>query len=143
MATTALQVFDLAMRLMGNTDASGNTDTTANAEYKRRALGILNILCTECYPFSDAYSASNAGVRPVLSLLTAFADVLGPDDGICRSVLPYGLAAHLLLDEDAAKASFFNNRYEQLKNELKAVPGEFAQIENVYGGTEHNEFSAW
>jgi len=143
MSTTALQVFDLSMRLCGNVDSSGNTDIAANAEYKNKTLGLLNILCQELYPFSDTFSVVTAGTRPVLTFLTAFTDELELDDGLCRTVLPYGLASHLLLDEDATKAVFFNNRYEQLKKELEQVPNEFEEIEDIYGGIEYGEFSEW
>lgn len=140
MATTAQQVFDLAMRLMDNVDLSGNTDFSGNTEYKIKTVGILNVLTAECYPLSDTYSAEATGKKPVPALLTDLADEIPLDDILCRSVLPYGLAAHLLLDEDSGKAAFFNNRYEQLKAELKNAPGEFEPIENVYGGIEYRYY---
>ena len=143
MSTTAQTVFEQAMRLMGEVDATGATDITDNAEYKNRTLGLLSILQAECYPISDAYAAATSGIRPVLAPLTAFTSEIGLDDGICQAVLPYGLAAHLLLDENATIAAFFNERYEQLKNEFKSVPSEFVAIEDIYGGIEYGSFAAW
>jgi hypothetical protein len=69
-------------------------------------------------------------------------DTIGLDDYLAQTVLPYGLAATLLLDENPNVASFFQQRYEELKTASK-IPNEFAPIENVYGGQCYNEYSRW
>ena len=57
------------------------------------------------------------------------------DDITARTILPYGLAAHLLLTENSASASFFNQRYEELKFEgTRQQPASAEQIINIYGG---------
>ncbi len=68
---------------------------------------------------------------------------IGLDDGICQAVLPCGLAAHLLLDENAPQAAFFHERYEQLKRAFAAIPREFSEIEDVYGGICFGQPGAW
>jgi hypothetical protein len=67
------------------------------------------------------------------------------DDYICRSVMPYGLAAHLLLDENPSTAGFFQQRYDELKAQLsRGLPAESEDIIDVYGGIEpYNEFGMW
>ena len=40
------------------------------------------------------------------------------DDYIAQTVMPYGLAAHLLIDENPTVASFFQQRYEELLDKL-------------------------
>ena len=53
--------------------------------------------------------------RPVPIPLTTIDDELQVDDVTGRVIIPYGLAAHLLLDENQDSASFFQQRYEELK----------------------------
>ena len=71
-------------------------------------------------------------------------DVIDLDDYICQSVLPYGLAAHLLMQEDLTSANYFQQRYEELKRMLeKGLPTVSEDIEDIYGGIEYCEFSRW
>jgi hypothetical protein len=73
--------------------------------------------------------------RPVPSMITALTDTMQLDDVTARTVVPYGLAAHLMLDENPATGSYFNGRYEDLKKEAsKEPPAPTEQIENLYGG---------
>lgn len=72
--------------------------------------------------------------RPTPTVITALTDVLQVDDVTARTILPYGLAAHLLLQENPDVASFYNERFEDLKREAsKRPPAAFETIENVYG----------
>ena len=57
--------------------------------------------------------------------------------------MPYGLAAHLLIDENPTVAAFFQQRYEELLDKLGNVPAEFEPIEDVYGGIGHSEGGRW
>jgi hypothetical protein len=76
--------------------------------------------------------------------LSEIDDEIDLDDYICQSVLPYGLAAHLLMQEDLTSASYFQQRYEELKRDLeRGLPTVSEDIEDVYGGIEYGEFSRW
>lgn len=145
--TTAQRVFDIAMGLMDEVNEStGNTDTSDTKEYKVRTLFILNALRGELFPFSDTFQVEEPGKRPILTVIRNFTEVIGMDDFICQSVLPYGLAAHLLLDENPSAASFFMQRYEELKASLaKGIPSASEAIEDVYGSISHpyNHFAEW
>ena len=62
--------------------------------------------------------------------------------------MPYGLAAHLLLAEDPATASFFQQRYDELKMRLSVgMPSASEDIVDVYGPRggiwPYNEFGEW
>lgn len=146
--TTAQRVFDITMGMMDEV-VNGNTDTGDTAEYKGRTLFILNALAGELYPYSDTYTIGEEGKRPIVAVISDFVSEIGLDDYICRSVMPYGLAAHLLLDENPSSASFFQQRYEELLNGLKSggIPTSSVDIIDVYGdlsGMEpYNEFSYW
>lgn len=145
-STTAQRVFDITMGLIDEVNEnSGETDTADTREYKMRTLLILNALRGELYPYSDTYEVETPGERPIVSVIQDFDTPIDLDDYICQSVMPYGLAAHLLLDENPASASFFQQRYEELRNNLsKGFPQDGEAITDVYGvGFEYNEFSRW
>ncbi|SBW02374.1 conserved hypothetical protein [uncultured Eubacteriales bacterium] len=142
--TNAQEVFELAMHLMDEVnESSGKADTADTKEYKNRTLAILNILRVECYPASDTYTAQ-PGKRPVCAEIKTFEESIDLDDGICQGVLPYGLAAHLFLDENPEVASYFQQRYEELLTVARnSIPAGSEDISNLYGGIEFGEFSHW
>lgn len=145
-ATTAQYVFDIAMGLIDEVNEnSGATDTADTKEYKVRTLLILNALRGEVYPYSDTYRESTDGSRPIADIITDFTTPVNLDDYICQSVLPYGLAAQLIKDENPATASFLQQKYEENVKTLmlRGMPGSFAQIEDVYGIRGNDEFSGW
>lgn len=145
MATTAQQVFDMAMNLMDEiNESTGATDTADTREYKNRTIAILNILRMECFPASDTYLVTQPGKRPVCPEIPDFQTPIGLDDGICQGVLPYGLAAHLLLDENPDVASYFSQRYAELLEQYRnRLPAEAEDIAQLYGGIEYGQFSRW
>ena len=145
----AQRVFDLAMGLMDEVnEATGATDTSDTREYKNRTLLILNVLRGELYPYSDTFEAAEKGKRPISEVIMDFTTGIALDDYICESVMPYGLAAHLLLDENPSAAGFFQQRYDELKANLaKGIPAESEDIVDVYGWrgglSPYNEFGRW
>lgn len=145
--TTGQTIFDMAITLMGEMDDNGNTDWADTVEYRNRALNILNVLRNEVYQYSDTYKTQKKnfpGKRPVCPLMESLDDEIGIDDVMAQTVLPYGLAAHLLLDENDNMAAFFNKRYQELLKYLGAnIPGEWEAIAMEYGGLEFGEFGSW
>lgn len=72
--------------------------------------------------------------RPTPTLITALTETLQLDDITCRTILPYGLASHLMLQENPSVASYFNGRYEELKKDAsKKPPSATEMINNLYG----------
>lgn len=142
--TTAQQVYEMAIALMDSQNDAGQADVADNNEYKTRTLPILNILRGELYPFSDTHEADDEG-RPIAALIRSFDKPIDLDDYICQSVMPYGLAAHLLLAEDPATANFFQQRYDELKLTLsRGLPAQSEDIIDVYGGANpHSEYAYW
>lgn len=110
---------------------------TKDASYKWEGRSNLYI---------DYYFEGNIRIiyNPIPTLLTFSGtgssttdlnQTLTVDDITARTILPYGLAAHLLLTENSASAAFFNQRYEELKfagTRQQAASAE--QIINIYGG---------
>jgi hypothetical protein len=133
------------MHLMDEVNEStGQADTGDTKEYKNRTIPILNVLRNECFPASDTYKVLSPGKRPICPEITNFDVKIGLDDYICQSVLPYGLAAHLLLDENPAVASFFQQRYEEaLEQAKRGIPAAAEDIVDLYGGIEHGRYGWW
>lgn len=133
MARSAQNVFDTAIALMDELDESGATDTSDTKEYKDRTILILNILVQELYPYSATYKKPKAGQRNTARVLQKMADAVDLDDYIASAVLPYGLAAHLLLEENPTAANYFQQRYDELKARLReGLLAESEDIEDVY-----------
>lgn len=127
MATTAQDVLNIALALMDETDDSG--------ELRSRALPILSVLRNELFRYSDTYSAQSA-IRTSCDEISDFTSPMRLDDALAQSVMPYGLASHLLLDVNPATASFFQQRYEELLVRIGfAVPCVSEPIEDLYGVT--------
>jgi hypothetical protein len=96
--------------------------------------------------YMDYYFEGNMRVvyHPIPNLLTFtgvgnstidLSQTLTVDDITARNILPYGVASHLLLVENSASASFFNQRYEELKfQSTRQQPASAEQIINIYGG---------
>lgn len=149
--TTGQDIFDKAITLMGELSDSGETDWADTKEYKDRALNILNTLRGEVYQYSDTYNTSKKqydNKRPVCQVLSSLDDYIDIDDTLAQTVLPYGLAAHLLLDENDNMASFFQQRYDELLKRLGMnIPSEWEIIKNSYGMgdvlIEYGRFGSW
>lgn len=133
--TDANWVFDRAIHLMDEqNEMNGETRTVDTEEYRYRTLSILNVLRHELYPLSDTFETSSDGKRAIVPLLTDFEQPIDLDDAIAQGVMPYGLAAHLLLGENDSMASFFNQRYEELKYSIGAKkPAVWEDIPYCFG----------
>lgn len=148
MATTAQDVFEKAMSIMDELSDDGQADTADTAEYKNRTIPILNVLAGELYPYSDTYEYREAGIRPIVGVIDDFTDNIDLDDYCCRSILPYGLVAHLWMDENPTGASYCQQRYDELKATLdRGLPQVSEDIGDVYGHDgglwPYNEFGMW
>jgi hypothetical protein len=119
---SAQEIFVTAMNLM---DEETETGTYAGYpdEYKKKAWSILTLLQAELTNASDTTT--------VIADETSLASV---DDRTARTVLPYGLAAHLLMNEDQNRAAFFNARYDELKRKKTAIVTPITDVYSVTSG---------
>ena len=146
--TTGTDVFQRAITMMDELNDAGKYKYEDTEEYRHRTLAILNVLIPELYPYSDTFKKNREwekGRRPVAARLDSLGDTIDLDDYCAGTVLPYGLAAHLLMDENPSTANFFQQRYDELKlTAQRGLPAESEEIVDVYGGLEpYNEFGAW
>jgi len=145
---TGMDVFQRAITMMDELNDDGKYKYEDTKEYQNRTLAILNVLQNELYPYSDTYRKRQEWGRlrrPVLDPLEDLYTEIDLDDYAAGTVLPYGLASHLLMDENPSTANFFQQRYDELKAMLmRGMPGESEDIVDVYGVIEpYNEFSRW
>ena len=160
--TTCKDVFNQAMGLMDEVDRDQNdwTNHMYTMEYRGRTPYIIETLLRELYFASDTFNdpKHKTGKRPIPPMIVPTGAVINEnnlesymnrpidlDDFVARTILPYGLAAHLLLQEDVQAASFFQQRYEELLRWWKSsIPNEFEAIWDVYGiSNEHGQYSRW
>ena len=148
---TGMDVFQRAITMMDELNDAGKYKYEDTLEYQHRTLAILNVLQNELYPYSDTYKKNSEWAerrRPVLPSLEDLYSAIDLDDYCAGTILPYGLAAHLLMDENPSTANFFQQRYDELKASLmRGMPAESEDIEDIYGSCggiyPYNEFSRW
>lgn len=130
-------VFDAAMGIMDELGQTGQAQTSDTQEYEYRTPAIINMLVGELHMLLG----NRDNWLPVTSL-----DDMVPtaDTNYALSALPYGLAANLLIDENPTAASFYQQRYEELRAiYLSRQQADVSDITNLYGGIEYGEFSRW
>ena len=134
--TDANWIFDRAIFLMDEQNENGGqTHTQDTQAYRDRTLGILNVLRNEVYPYSDTFALGCGGKRSICPEIQSFEQILDIDDAIAQTVLPYGLATHLLLGENDTLASFFNDRYQELLRTIGCRrPVVWEDIPSMYQG---------
>lgn len=124
MTVIAQDVFIISMNLMDEQSEDGTFEGYPE-EYRRKAWTILTLLQAEL--LGPSYGPIG---------ITSEQDPLLVDERAAVTVLSYGLASHLLLTEDKELASFFNDRYDELKRKR---PAKIAPIKDVYGIKEGTE----
>ena len=130
-------VFDAAMGIMDELSVSGEARTSDTEEYALRTPAIVNTLVAEMKMLT--------GDRADWLAIQSLEDVVPVGNtSYSLGALPYGLAAGLLVDENPSAASFYQQRYEEMRAyylaRLQAAVGD---IGNLYGGIEYGEFGAW
>jgi hypothetical protein len=135
---TVEDIFNASMALMDELDADGSAQTTDTEEYVNRTPGIINMMVSE-YRILAGTSGTFIAVEGLDDL------VLNIPDNYALGVMYYGLAANLLVDENPTAASFYEQRYEELRNlyfSRQQSDGD-EEITDLYGGIEYGEFSRW
>lgn len=115
-------VYDAALAIMNE---------EAEDSYTRRVPPLINSLIGQCWQMSEDYdTGSRAMWMPVDSLND---EIIGIDQNIALSVMPYGLAALLYLDEDSIRANSWWQVYQDGLIDARRSPAAFDDIEDVYG----------
>ena len=110
---TGQQVYDTALVLIDEVTELGGLVPDTPKYYQTKAKHIINLLQAELLPAGEE-----------IAVLNDLSETVSVPDKVAIGVLPYGVAAHLMLSEDPGVASFLNNRYDELKRKqaTKAKP---------------------
>ena len=126
--TTANEIFTAALHLMG---AGGD-----RARYESRALAGINLLAADLVTLDHALKGEVAAPAATVPSLESFQDATDLADILTRTLIPLGLAAFLLNEEEESRAAFFQRLYRSEKEILlrQFSNGRRHGIRNVYGG---------
>lgn len=143
---TVQDVFDATMALMDELNDNGEAVSSDTTEYLNRTLPIMNLMIGECYPYSDLRDSGS--VLSTWKVVEEMDDELKShkiDNTLALTIMPYGLAANLLVDENPSAASFYQARYEELLRQkslkMQADVGIIEDLYGVYGG--YNNGAIW
>lgn len=133
MSVNVQEIYDAALAIMDESD---------NARYRGRTPALVNALMGRCFPRSEEHSGS--GHSRWLPVAAMEDTVEGIDNGIALSVMPYGLAAQLYMQEDPVSArSWWDIFQENLELLGRCRPAAVEDITDVYGGIEYGSFGGW
>jgi hypothetical protein len=110
----------------------GNVDVNSTKDYLARSPGILTILQTEIIMELKKVGAKVNSLDEVKKMTTD----IDLEDDICFGIIPYGLAARLLAQEDTVLSNYFSSLYD---NAFNRYLSEYKQLatqedrEDVYG----------
>ena len=125
-------IFMMTMAMIDEMTDTGQLDETTTAEYKAKAPSILTMLQNEIIGIENRYRSQNEMVYPVP--IKSLQQSVQIDDIKANTLLTNGLAANLMIHEDKALASYFEQRYEELKGMfLKPTPKTPISREDKYG----------
>ncbi len=137
-------VFDKAIHWIdAQNESTGSTNTADTKEYALRTPSIISLYLNVVYPYSDTYRNREDGRRPYLEPVRSMTDELDLDAYICMSVLPFALAAGLLVEENDAVANAALQIYQENLARAAALPAVVGEVEEVYGGLEHGQYGRW
>lgn len=104
---TGKEVYDLALVLIDEVTDEGYVIPDNPKYYETKSIALLTMLQAEVLPLSQT---------PVV--IKSLDDNLLVDDRVCISVLPYGLAAQLLMQERPNAASYLNDLFNESKSQI-------------------------
>lgn len=137
---TVQQVFDMAIHLMDEQDENnGATAHVDTNEYRFRTINILNLAIPMLWPFCTNNDSKEPG-RELPNMLDPtplnnpdFSQYLPVDDAFSYGVLPYFLAAELLLDEDIDRSQMLKNKFDMAFAQIRRSEiAAWEQIENPF-----------
>lgn len=128
---TGNEVFTITMAMIDEMLTSGQLDAEATAEYRAKAPAILTMLQNELVGIENRFRKKEEAIYPIP--IESLDQTFQIDDIKASTLFTNGLAAHLMLHEDKTLASFFNERYEEMKGIfLKSMPREPETREDKY-----------
>jgi hypothetical protein len=134
MAVTGETVFLMAIKLLDGIERDGTINESDIVTYRAKAPSIITLLQGELLP---SITLLPGALLPTPTAVVDYTDLNTPlsiTDKQALYVLPYGLAAELIIseDDDDDMGAYFSKRYQELKMKHPA-PAVITKITNVYG----------
>lgn len=127
----AEDIFTMTMAMIDEMNDNGTLDPTTTAEYRSKAPSILTMLQNEIIGIENRYRKQEEQIYPVP--IQDLKQTVQVDNIKANTLLTNGLASHLMIHENKALASFFQERYEEMKGlYLKPIPFEIELKQDVY-----------
>ena len=127
----AEDIFTMTMAMIDEMNDNGTLDPTTTAEYRAKTPAILTMFQNEIFGIKNRYRKIEEQVFPVA--IVDLKQNVQVDDIEANTLLTNGLASHLMIHENKALASFYQERYEEMKGlYLKPTPLEIETREDVY-----------
>ena len=105
----AQTIYNITMSLMDERKDDGSVDISSTKDYLARSPGILTVIQTE---ITMELKKVGADVETLDEVEDMDTDIELKDD-ICFAIIPYALAAQLLLQEDATLSNYFASKYDE------------------------------
>lgn len=129
----AEEIFNTTMAMIDEMTATGLDEQTI-ADYKKKTPYILTMLQNELIGIENRFREKKEHIFPVP--IEDLEQTVQLDDIKANTLLTNGLAANLMLHEDTALASYFEQRYEEMKGMfLKSAPRKPISREDKYDAT--------
>ena len=128
------QVFDRAMALINERDSGGayHSDVT---DFEKNAPELVNTAVTllwldECVIRNTPVNEISWEFTPIVDM----EDEIPLHDALASGVLPFALAAFLLLEEDHARAEYFYRLYSDARSRVVSsfASAHHGSVKNVY-----------
>lgn len=131
---TGEQVFLMAIKLLDGIERDGSTNESKIITYRAKAPSIITLLQGEILPSKTLLTGALLPSETAVVNYTDLNTPLSITDKQALYVLPYGLAAELIIseDDDDDMGAYFSKRYQELKRRYPS-PAVFTAITNVYG----------
>lgn len=128
----AEEIFTITMAMIDEMNSNATLDEDSVSEYRAKAPFILTMLQNEIVGIENRFRSQKEYIYPVP--IVDLNQTVQVDDIKANTLLTNGLAANLMMHEDTELASFFEQRYEEMKAMyLKSIPKKQIQIIDVYG----------
>lgn len=135
----AQKIYNIALAIMDEYLTNGQMDTTSTKDYAGRTPDILTMLDAQVYMEIVKVNDSISLPDTVTSMNTD----IDFEDEICAGILPVGLAAYLLMQENRDIAiqllSLFQNKLASVSGQYRAKGTIIARDDEYYSLNETND----
>ena len=110
---TAEEIYQKSLAVLGEKDGE------ETASFRRRAVGLINVLCAQCRELDCALKGEAYDPMKETASIDGLACEVDATEPVLLSLLPLGLAGYLILEEAPSRAAELLARFEREKELLR------------------------